>query len=237
MKDKPEIAAVVVIVIGIGLIAGLVVNEQRKPDKQSQVLGEKFTQSDLPAPVETGGIPTLPVTIPVQILPDATKIVRPETTPAATTTARPVARSTSGTTARTSGVEAFDITIRCPAEGVRSDGTKWHIDSFGAPHRLAAGQKDSYTFTYDASSERSASKRCSFRTTRVAAGSASPLRILLRCSGESTYTSTPPSPQTSAISKSWKPGQLTGGFTHSMTAPRQSQQSERTSCALDVVRV
>lgn len=236
MKDKPEIAAITVIVVGIGLIAGLVVNEQRKPGKPPAVLGTQFTQtSQTPLALPTDGIPTLPVTIPTLPLPTATVTQTVAATPTARATTSP--RDTTASTARASGVELYNIEIVCASSGTTSDGKQWANSARKEAERLVAGYAYSYTFLFDANKDQRVSRSCTFKTSRISSGSESPLRVLLSCKGQSTYSSEPPDPRTSAISKTWRPSQLAGGFTHKMASPRQSQQSENTTCDLSVVRV
>lgn len=235
MKDKPEIAAITVIVVGIGLIAGLVVNEQRRPDKPSSVLGTQFTQPPQAVQTDLGGIPTLPVTIPPLPVPTATVTQTVTATPTARATTSP--RDTTASTARTSGVELYNIEVVCASSGTSSDGKQWANSARKEAERLVAGYTYSYTFLFDANKDQRVSRSCTFTTTRVSSGAESPLRVLLSCEGESSYSSAPPDPRTSAISKTWRPSQLTNGFTHRMASPRQSQQSEKTTCKLSAVRV
>ncbi|HVL89987.1 MAG TPA: hypothetical protein VM841_07120 [Actinomycetota bacterium] len=238
MKDKSEIAAIAVIVLGVALIAGLVVNENRKGE--TDVLGTRFA-SPTPTAVATGDpfvIPTIDSTIVPT--PTPTPTVAPATptpTATATTTARPATTAT--TIARPATVAAYLVEVRCGETVMYSDGTG--VGGSGGSWRetAAAGKRTSYEFNYQREQSgrqvTSQRKTCEIKTERTRAGSEPSLRVTLACDGRGTYeTSPPPSPSTNVISRTWRLSELQSGFTHEMRN-KPGQVSEQTTCEVRVV--
>jgi len=235
MKDKAEIAAVVVIVLGVVLIGGLVVNEQRKGEVR--VEGTRFTQPTPPAPIETQTfvIPTIDSTI-VPPTPTPTAAATPAVTASPAATATATAAPT--TAARPAGAAAYDLSVSCMTTLTYSDGTTGPGGAKQVRGPVRAGARHTYEFRFDrdqgAKQADAQETRCVIDTNRTRSGSEPNLRIKLGCDGEGTYESPPPTPSTNVISRVWRPVELLDGFAHVMRS-KPGQITERTTCLLEVV--
>lgn len=237
MKDKAEIAAIAVIVLGVALIAGLVVKENREG---TEVLGTRFTQTPTPASTDDPFvIPTIDSTIVPTPTPTPTVVPTATATATATSSPRPSPTSTATTAARPGGLAAYTLSVHCVTAIAYDNGAAQPGGQKETRSPVARGEKHSYAFNYDREENgkqvTSEEKRCTIKTIRDRAGSEPNLRIKLSCDGNGTYESAPPTPSTNVASRAWRPSELTGdGFTHVMKN-KPGQISERTTCLVEVV--
>lgn len=238
MKNRAEVAAIAVIVLGVALIGGLIVKEQGKGD--TKVQGTRFTRTPTPqATDDPFVIPTIDSTIVPTATPTPTPTATPTPSPTATATrtARPTATAT--TTARpVSTTATYDIEVLCSDTIAYSDGTA--VGGGGRIWRERAVPGKSYRYEFNYSREQggkqvtSHKKQCTIETERTRSGNEPNIRITLACDGDATYESTPPTPSTSVASRTWRAPELLDGYTHEMRN-RPGQVSERTSCVVRVV--
>lgn len=165
----------------------------------------------------------------------------PSATVLGTKVSKPTVTSAPKPAARTGGLASYQVQVSCVSSGKRSSGTS--VSGGTKINRVVglAGKKLTYDFKYQADTSTgdpivSWTESCTMKTVRLSSGTEPRLAALLSCQGNATYGSG--SGPTSAIAKSWRElSDLTGGFTHKMSAPKKPDQiSESTVCTLSIAR-
>lgn len=227
-RRGPKIAASLVLLA----LAGVACTGDKTPE--GRVLGVKFT----PAPA----LPTIEASVPpvVPTVPTPAPAVVTSTPPAASGPAAAVVKPSVNSKPKTSATALYDIHVTCIKSGKRASGVATTGGAKEVRSRVEKGMNLTYNMTYQRDDsaqdpETQSTHSCTIVSKRASAGNEPRFHITLACESEATYTSNPR--PLSGVSKSWRSaGELTGGYTHTLTGPKSAEHmSETVRCTVQTV--